>query len=84
MSEQTKPKKYKLTRLGEHAREFGVCTPSEFWANMLRMANRAADQDADWVMLFDERIKGLTVMREVLLREGLDAFTCHDGSEEQG
>lgn len=56
--------KVKLTPWGEFVARHTVLTPPSFWQNLRKEVRKLADQDADFDVLLDERIRGLQEFRE--------------------
>lgn len=54
----------KLTPLGELAYRRGVFTSPSWWRTIWTEVNKIADQDGEWEIYLDEKIAGLTEMRE--------------------
>lgn len=56
-----------LTPLGQLVRLHTCVTPIRFWTEQLSEAEKIADEDGDWEFFFEEKIRGLTEMRDPLL-----------------
>lgn len=56
--------KMTLTKWGRFVALYTVMTPVSFWTNLRKEVRRHADQDADFMVLLDERIKGLIEFRD--------------------
>lgn len=54
----------KLTKLGDLAYRHGVLTPPSWWKDLLREVRAIADEDGDWPVLLDERIRGMQELRD--------------------
>lgn len=66
MSDQPRaePKRLRLTPLGEFVMQHSVMTPTSWWQETIRDAKRYNEMDADYLLMLDERIAGLTELRE--------------------
>lgn len=60
----TRTGKLKLTPLGEFVNRHSTLTPVVFWRNTWREVNAIADDDGEWEFYLEERIAGLTEMRD--------------------
>lgn len=60
----------KLTPLGEIVARHTVLTPMRFWQNLIGEIRRIEDQDGDWEVMVDERIKGLEAVRDYVRQYG--------------
>lgn len=56
--------KMKLTKWGEFVRMYSVMTAPDWWAKVKKEIDRAADEDSEWELLIDERIRGLQELKE--------------------
>ena len=59
-------KTLKLTKLGVFVNLHSVSTRIDFWTTLLVEAERVAEVDGDIDFFFEEKINGLTEMRERL------------------
>lgn len=53
-----------LTPLGEMVNRHSVMTDPAWWGHVWIRANKIADEDGEWEMVFTEMIEGLTEMRD--------------------
>lgn len=54
----------RLTALGDLANRYGVQTPAQYWVDLFTDIQRITDYDGDWQQMVEERIAGLSEMRE--------------------
>lgn len=57
-------KPLRLTKLGDVAYRHGVLTSPAWWRKVWADTNRLADEDGEWELMLNERIAGLTEMRD--------------------